>query len=297
MGLLTIGTPLDWTESKQHIRAAKERGVKEFLRIYKRFSGIRDQPFRWGDEIEFSLIKFDHANKRAYLLLKANKLIPELKKNSEGSNVVFHPEYSNYMVETCPRMPFDDKWSVFCHLEADFEHRRRMIEAILPTDEHLIPITCFPLLGCPQFSYPHFEPTPDNGASRSLFVPDQVIFDGLPRFLAITKNAIARKSRKMSAHVPIFIDKFTPRPFREQFDEAKDDHVHLDCTAFGMGCCCLQVTFQAESMNEARHLYDQLTPFTPIALALTASSPIWRGYLTNTDARWDIISIYLQFIL
>lgn len=57
-----------------------------------------------------------------------------------------------------------------------------------------------------------------------------------------------------------------------------------------MGCCCLQVTFQAESITEARCLYDQLTPFTPILLALTASSPIWRGYLTNVDCRWSVIS-------
>jgi len=32
----------------------------------------------------------------------------------------------------------------------------------------------------------------------------------------------------------------------------------------GMGCCCLQVTFQAQSIDEARFLYDQLTPLTPI---------------------------------
>lgn len=31
-----------------------------------------------------------------------------------------------------------------------------------------------------------------------------------------------------------------------------------------MGCCCLQVTFQAQSIDEARFLYDQLTPLTPV---------------------------------
>jgi glutamate--cysteine ligase catalytic subunit len=31
-----------------------------------------------------------------------------------------------------------------------------------------------------------------------------------------------------------------------------------------MGCCCLQVTFQAQSIDEARFLYDQLAPLTPI---------------------------------
>ncbi len=59
---------------------------------------------------------------------------------------------------------------------------------------------------------------------------------------------------------------------------------------FGMGCCCLQMTFQAQSLTEARHLYDQLTPLTPVMLALSAASPIWRGYLSDVDCRWDIIS-------
>lgn len=50
-----------------------------------------------------------------------------------------------------------------------------------------------------------------------------------------------------------------------------------------MGCCCLQMTFQAQSLEEARHLYDQLTPLTPIMLALSAASPIWRGYLSDVS--------------
>jgi glutamate--cysteine ligase catalytic subunit len=57
-----------------------------------------------------------------------------------------------------------------------------------------------------------------------------------------------------------------------------------------MGCSCLQMTFQAQSLDEAFHLYDQLAPLTPIFLALSASSPIWRGYLSDVDCRWNIIS-------
>ena len=66
--------------------------------------------------------------------------------------------------------------------------------------------------------------------------------------------------------------------------------IYLDAVGFGMGCCCLQTTFQAESIQEARRLYDQLAPITPIILALSASSPIWRGYLSNVDCRWNVIS-------
>jgi len=68
------------------------------------------------------------------------------------------------------------------------------------------------------------------------------------------------------------------------------DEVYMDAMAFGMGCCCLQVTFQGRDVHESRHLYDQLAVLSPILLALTAATPIARGALLDTDVRWDIIA-------
>jgi glutamate--cysteine ligase catalytic subunit len=59
--------------------------------------------------------------------------------------------------------------------------------------------------------------------------------------------------------------------------------------AFGMGCCCLQVTFQAKDIDESRYIFDQLAVLAPILMALTASTPILKGRLADTDARWGII--------
>jgi len=64
----------------------------------------------------------------------------------------------------------------------------------------------------------------------------------------------------------------------------------MDAMAFGMGCCCLQVTFQAKDLAESRYLYDQLSILSPICMALTAGSPVFRGKLVDTDTRWDVIS-------
>ncbi len=50
------------------------------------------------------------------------------------------------------------------------------------------------------------------------------------------------------------------------------------------------MTFQAVNVSEARWLYDHMTPITPILLALSASTPIFRGYLSDVDCRWDVIS-------
>jgi len=59
---------------------------------------------------------------------------------------------------------------------------------------------------------------------------------------------------------------------------------------FGMGLSCLQITFQACNLEEAETLYDQLAPMCPIMLAMTASAPVFRGYLADVDCRWDIIA-------
>ena len=64
----------------------------------------------------------------------------------------------------------------------------------------------------------------------------------------------------------------------------------MDAMGFGMGNSCLQVTFQASSIKEALHLYDQLIPLTPVMLALSAASPIFRGILADVDTRWAVIS-------
>eukprot|EP00529_Nitzschia_sp_RCC80_P004694 CAMPEP_0113500224 /NCGR_PEP_ID=MMETSP0014_2-20120614/32191_1 /TAXON_ID=2857 /ORGANISM="Nitzschia sp." /LENGTH=940 /DNA_ID=CAMNT_0000394499 /DNA_START=349 /DNA_END=3171 /DNA_ORIENTATION=+ /assembly_acc=CAM_ASM_000159 len=66
--------------------------------------------------------------------------------------------------------------------------------------------------------------------------------------------------------------------------------VHLDAMAFGMGCCCLQITFQAKDIDESRFIFDHLNVMAPIMMALTASTPILKGRLLDTDARWGIIS-------
>lgn len=74
----------------------------------------------------------------------------------------------------------------------------------------------------------------------------------------------------------MFKDAGTPSPFIEQFGNddgaaarsAEPDHIYMDCMGFGMGCSCLQVTFQACDIEEARHLYDQLACVCPVMVRL-----------------------------
>lgn len=314
MGLLSKGTPLDWEETKKHANLLRSQGIKEFLKIYNSFKSNQNDAFKWGDEIEFTLVKFDHANKKAYVLLKADPILNEFsneKASLAESNVTFQCEYASYMVESTPGEPFTgDLEKSFAVLEINMQTRRKLVEKKLEKDEYLLSLTSYPRLGCENFTYPHYKPTPNdpNSITRSLFYPDEAIYQGHPRFSTLSKNIRKRRNnQKVAIYLPIYKDLQTVSPFNEDLSKygayesststnddhrklVKQDHVYLDATGFGMGCCCLQVTFQAESIDDACYLYDQLTPFTPVLLALSASSPIWRGFLTQVDCRWNVIS-------
>jgi glutamate--cysteine ligase catalytic subunit len=176
--------------------------------------------------------------------------------------------------------------------------------AHMQPNEVAITITSFPRLGCQGvFLDQHYEPT--GPVSRSLFVPDEVI-NPHARFPTLTANIRSRRGSKVAINIPIFHDIKTPKPFidptiprdRGIFPEDKEaaegaalpDHIYMDAMVFGMGCSCLQITFQACNIRDARLLYDQLATLGPIMLALTAAAPIWRGYLSDIDCRWNVIA-------
>jgi glutamate--cysteine ligase catalytic subunit len=99
----------------------------------------------------------------------------------------------------------------------------------------------------------------------------------------LTANIRRRRGSKVAINMPIFHDVNTPRPFhdptipvhRNLFAEDEEaaqgaalpDHIYMDAMVFGMGCSCLQITFQACNIVEARRLYDQLAPVGPIMVS------------------------------
>lgn len=99
----------------------------------------------------------------------------------------------------------------------------------------------------------------------------------------LTGNIRSRRGSKVAINVPIYKDVNTPSPFVDPsipYDRqlwpgdseakngaAKPDHIYMDAMAFGMGCCCLQITFQAFNVDEARRMYDALVPVAPIMVS------------------------------
>ncbi|KAI8374809.1 glutamate-cysteine ligase-domain-containing protein [Blakeslea trispora] len=312
MGLLSLGTPLPWAEAKDYADHVRKHGIKQFLNIYHNQKDRQKQALLWGDEIEYIVVKVDEQKKDTKLSLRAFDILDKLVKPEQdflsgaveqAPDALWRPEYGRYMIEGTPGVPYGATFRDLIGVETNMKLRRKMAHAAMNSDERAVTLVNYPRLGCPHESYPDHEP---NGkACQSLFVPDEII-NPHARFPTLTANIRRRRGSKVQINMPVFHDTNTPKPFidptipwdRNLFDhdkEAKEgaaltDHIYMDAMAFGMGCCCLQITFQACNIDEARRLYDQLAPVAPLMMALSANSPIYRGYLADVDARWNVIS-------
>ena len=263
------------------------------------------------------VVSLDDDNKHAKLSLRQSEILNNLnnvrndianESNScsfKSSQIPgFHPEFGRYMIESTPGVPYSAGLRELLTVEVNMRLRRNITKHHLPPNHIPVTLTSFPILGVNYpFLDPHYEP--DGQSSQSLFLPDQLINPHV-RFPTLAANIRKRRGSKVAINVPIFFDENTPRPFIDKtipYDrnlfpgdsEAKDgaalkDHIYMDAMGFGMGCSCLQLTFQAYNVNEAFNVYDALAPVAPIMLALTAAAPVFRGYLADVDARWNVIA-------
>ncbi|XP_041108065.1 glutamate--cysteine ligase catalytic subunit-like isoform X2 [Polyodon spathula] len=264
MGLLTQGSPLNWEETKNYADHVRKHGIIQFLNIYNKAKDRKNDVLKWGDEVEYMLIAMDHSNQKVRLLLSGSDVLHTLQEKGENTNpnhpTLWRHEYGSYMIEGTPGQPYGGTMSEFNTVEDNMGKRRREASSLLKENQTLCTITAFPR--------------------------------------TINTHVNHRRGEKVVINVPIFKDKNTPCPFTEKFptdDEesaraASPDHIYMDSVGFGTGNCCLQVTFQACNMIEARYLYDQLATICPIVMALSAASPFYRGYVSDIDCRWGVIS-------
>uniref|UniRef100_A0A672HLD1 Glutamate--cysteine ligase n=1 Tax=Salarias fasciatus TaxID=181472 RepID=A0A672HLD1_SALFA len=299
MGLLSQGSPLNWEETRKHADYIRKHGILQFLNIYNKVKDRQKDVLKWGDEVEYMLVELDDKDEKVRLVLNGGDVLETLQEQGENINpnhpTLWRPEYGSYMIEGTPGQPYGGTMSEFNTVEGNMGKRRREASSVLNKNETLCTITSFPRLGCPGFTRPEHRPTPvEKGVSKSLFFPDEAI-NQHPRFSTLTRNIRHRRGEKVCINVPIFKDKRTPSPFVEEFPEddgegaqaALPDHIYMDCMGFGMGNCCLQVTFQACSIDEARYLYDQLATFCPIV-------PLKNNKFRIFKSRYDSIDSYLS---
>lgn len=146
--------------------------------------------------------------------------------------------------------------------------------------------------------------------SHSQFIPP-LFTNSHPRFPTLMRNIRHRREAKVHILQPIFEDENTFQKIWSNNNNNKDTdnkldrfaidensrktanpvvgQIYMDAMGFGMGNSCVQVTFLAKHLKEARYLTDQFAVLAPWFLALTAASPVLRGMVAATDVRWDVI--------
>lgn len=88
--------------------------------------------------------------------------------------------------------------------------------------------------------------------------------------------------------MPRFVDENTEVNSTSE-EEPHAGKIYMDSMHFGLGCSCLQVTYETQNINHARFLYDMFLPFTPVMSMLSATSPILKGQISDHDFRWEVI--------
>lgn len=283
--ILKVGNPLSWTVAKPYLKFIRNQGIRQLLIHYNNSKGSVSPEFLWGDEIEYGIFKLSNNSGNFDLSLRSQDIRGQLKSLendvshlSEGC--VWQPEYGNWMVEATPRDPYTGYISDLLKVEQNMQLRRRRLHHVLLPDEISPSITVFPMLGVG--GYDHCVPN-QGPASNSAYISDKVI-NPHPRFPTLTNNIRERRGSNVNISVPAY------KPIDKVVGSGEMETVHMDAMAFGMGCCCVQVTMQCRNEYESRLLADQLAVLSPLFLALSASTPIAKGHLLATDTRWDIIS-------
>ncbi|KAG8949666.1 hypothetical protein FRC04_008412 [Tulasnella sp. 424] len=280
MGLQVKRRPLCWLEAKNHFGHIKEHGITQLLNIWENSKSRSNDPFLWGEEIECMLIAFDDEDRNAKLALDQEDVLPKLQgyvdaHGGESETVPsFQPEYGRHQIESTPGSPYSGNLRDFAKVEENMRKRRELIRQNTVTkDVHHIPSTLatFPRMGVlSDFTDPVRKPTKQD---ESILLPETEMTSAHPRYLLTygTGLLLAFNLRTNA--------------------EALLNHILLDSVSFGPSSCSLQVTMQAADLDQARALHDALVPIAPILLALSAASPIFKGYLAEVDSRWDVLGV------
>lgn len=133
MGLFTTGRPLTWKELVSHIADIKLHGIAQFISIYNRFKDRDGDPLRWGDEVEYTLCRFEATQRQVsltlqtqamlsfevYALLASERLLEALgdtpHEEAPGGGAIYEPEYTGWQIEMTPGRPYEGEHNCANH--------------------------------------------------------------------------------------------------------------------------------------------------------------------------------------
>eukprot|EP01088_Endostelium_zonatum_P019189 TRINITY_DN649_c0_g1_i1.p1 TRINITY_DN649_c0_g1~~TRINITY_DN649_c0_g1_i1.p1 ORF type:complete len:616 (+),score=146.14 TRINITY_DN649_c0_g1_i1:224-2071(+) len=284
MGKTFAGEILSWEEIQEVKEYIKEHGIAQFIHKYNAFKSIKNDPMLWGDEMEYTLVHINHEQQRARLNLIGPELL-EVLENQEaqaqaaGKRFLMHwdPEYASYMIEGTSDLPYSAGVKGLLEAEQCMIVRRAKLHSTSPSNTIPITMTAFPLMGVEDFLEPAVT-SHSNKLTLSDSIPDALV-TAKNRYIAFTQAITDRSGVRPKLSFPVFKDTNT-----------KEESINLDCVAFGLGVCCLQITMQASDLEDARILYDQFVALAPVMLSLSSCTAIIKGHLVDTDARWTMLT-------
>lgn len=148
MGLLTEGSPLSWEETKKLADHVRQHGVIQFINLYKQLRDRQGDVLKWGDEVEYILVKLDDEKQVAKVSLRAQDILAQLNEKEladpTGVKSLWRPEYGAYMIEGTPGKPYGGLLAHFNIVEANMRYRREEAEMLLNPGEVLMSLTSFP---------------------------------------------------------------------------------------------------------------------------------------------------------
>lgn len=147
MGLLALGTPLDWPEAKKSANQVREWGVKQLLEIWNKAKGKERDALLWGDEIEYIVVNYKkddanvtlslrqadilHALANSESLAAHGGCVPDLqdvKREEETPALpIFHPEFGRFMLEATPGKPWGIAFKDLLDVEPDMKLRQAFL--------------------------------------------------------------------------------------------------------------------------------------------------------------------------
>jgi len=214
MGLLKVGVPKSWDDSKKNLAYIRKAGLRQFISTYNRVKDLKGDELLWGDEIEYGVFRIDPEQKKVRLSLRAKEIMDTLnEKESQHSQVVegcnWVPEYGAWMVEATPDRPYTGYTTDLLRVERNMRLRRKRMMTVLEENEIAPTISAYPMLGA-QGEDGSVPPTSVGGPrTESEYIGDGII-NPHPRFGTLTANIRQRRGSKVNIRVPLFRDVNTP---------------------------------------------------------------------------------------
>jgi len=120
MGFLLDSEPLDWPDALDKLKYVRDHGIEQFVHIFYNTKDINQDLLRWGDEVEYAVLKLvggqTDPDRTVKISLRSPEIIQALKLVeahgrahglSEADMCNWMPEYGRWMLEGTPRKPFE----------------------------------------------------------------------------------------------------------------------------------------------------------------------------------------------